>query len=303
MQSFSPPSRVYGVDFSGAQDAGRNIWLAEGVVENAPADADDDSTRSRDTEDEDSNSESLTGLSIRDCRPATEWFDRSADRDVILATLTSFLADLLSSTAVGLDFPFGLPALLVTVDDWETFLVQFPSDYSSPDDLRARCTDRAELVGDGSKTKLFRTTDVPLAALSPYDLRLQSQTFYGIRDVLRPLTMANAVRVHPMQSPASDKPSLLEVYPAGTLDDLGLHHTKYKDGTEAGRDRRREILDGLTAHGVAIADEVRERAVADDGGDALDAIVAAVGAYRNTRDAATLTTDDDLTAIEGYIYV
>ena len=27
-----PPQHIYGIDFSGAQDAGKKIWIAEGVV-------------------------------------------------------------------------------------------------------------------------------------------------------------------------------------------------------------------------------------------------------------------------------
>jgi hypothetical protein len=27
-----PPQHIYGIDFSGAQDAGKKIWVAEGVV-------------------------------------------------------------------------------------------------------------------------------------------------------------------------------------------------------------------------------------------------------------------------------
>jgi len=27
-----PPHHIYGIDFSGAQDAGKKIWIAEGIV-------------------------------------------------------------------------------------------------------------------------------------------------------------------------------------------------------------------------------------------------------------------------------
>ncbi|SFL02037.1 Protein of unknown function [Halogranum rubrum] len=289
MRAFEPPTRVYGVDFSGAADAGHSIWVSEGVVDDVEVDED----------------EGLTGRGLRivDCRPATEWFDESADREEILPALAAFLGELGGGVAVGLDFPFGLPNQLVNVDTWETFLYRFPGCFSSPDDLRQRCTERAELLGDGQKSQLFRATDKPLSALSPYDLRLQSQTFYGIRDVLRPLVISDSVRVHPMQRPSPEKPSLLEVYPAGVLDELGLHHTKYKDGSEEGRTRREEILTGLADAGITIDGDVRQRAITDDDGDALDAIVAAVGTYRNTRDPSTLYTTDECRAIEGYIYV
>lgn len=289
MRAFEPPTRVYGVNFSGAEDAGHSIWVAEGAVDDVEVDANEELTG--------------RGLHIVDCRPAVEWFDESPERETILPALVAFLGELGGGVAVGLDFPFGLPSQLVNVEAWETFLYRFPGCFSSPDDLRQRCTERAELLDSDEKSKLFRATDKPLSALSPYDLRLQSQTFYGIRDVLRPLVTSNSVRVHPMQRPSPEKPSLLEVYPAGVLDELGLHHTKYKDGTEEGRTRRTDIVSGLADAGVAIDHDVRERVIADDDGDALDAIVAAVGTYRNTRDPSTLYTTDESRAIEGYIYV
>jgi hypothetical protein len=290
MSAFEPPARVYGVDFSGAEDAGHALWLAEGIVDGAACDGGD-------VFDGD-------GFRIVDCRPATEWFDQSADREESHRALTAFLGGLGGGAAVGLDFPFGLPAPLVGVDNWETFLHQFPGSFSSPEELRRRCTERAELLGDGGqKTKLFRATDEPLSALSPYDLRLQAQTFYGIRDVLRPLVATDLVRVHPMQRPHPEKPSLLEVYPAGVLDDLGLLNTKYKEASESGRARREEILAGLHDSGVVVDDDVWTRVVEDDGGDALDAVAAAVGTYRNTRDPHTLSTTDECPTIEGYIYV
>jgi len=31
-QAMHPPQHIYGIDFSGAQDAGKKIWIAEGVV-------------------------------------------------------------------------------------------------------------------------------------------------------------------------------------------------------------------------------------------------------------------------------
>jgi hypothetical protein len=31
-QQMHPPHHIYGIDFSGAQDAGKKIWIAEGIV-------------------------------------------------------------------------------------------------------------------------------------------------------------------------------------------------------------------------------------------------------------------------------
>ncbi|SEO42295.1 Protein of unknown function [Halogranum amylolyticum] len=286
MNGFEPPSRVYGVDFRGGDDADDGVWVAEGVVDPAC-----------------DGGEGFDGAGLRlvDCRPATERFDCPADREALLPALAAFLGRLGGDVVVGVDFPFGVPAPLVGADDWETFVHRFPSRFASPEEFSRRCVELAKLVDGGVETRLFRETDEPLSALPPYDPHLAARTFYGIRDVLRPLVTADLVQVHPMQSPDSTKPSLLEVYPAGTLEDLGLLHVTDETDGEGGRQRRESVRDGLVEYGVAVADDVRHRV--DDGDDALDAVVAAVAAYRNTRDSGTLCATDGRRALEGYTYV
>lgn len=296
MNGFEPPSRVYGVDFRGADDADDAVWVAEGVVDPAC-----------------DGGEGFDGAGLRlvDCRPATERFDCPADREALLPALAAFLGGLDGDVVVGVDFPFGVPASLVGADDWETFVHRFPSRFTSPEQFSRRCVELAKLVDGGVETRLFRETDEPLSALSPYDPHLAARTFYGIRDVLRPLVTADLIRVHPMQSPDSTKPSLLEVYPAGTLADLGLDGVPAGTDAEADRERRESVLDGLVECGVAVDETVRSRVVGNTGSildtrdadDALDAVVAAVAAYRNTRDAGTLCATDGRRAVEGYIYV
>ncbi|MBW2365153.1 MAG: hypothetical protein JRF25_08835 [Deltaproteobacteria bacterium] len=34
-QPMHPPQHIYGIDFSGAQDAGKKIWIPEGLVKTA----------------------------------------------------------------------------------------------------------------------------------------------------------------------------------------------------------------------------------------------------------------------------
>jgi hypothetical protein len=278
MRSYHPPETILGVDFSGAADAGRHIWVATGV-------AGDD------------------GLAVTDCRPATDLLDVRADRSAVLPALCRYVAARDPETAVGLDFPFALPAELIAAETWGEFVYRFPDRFDSPDGLRERCSVRGERVTGGERTELRRETETPLGALSPYNVRLANQTFHGIRDLLRPLVLTGAASAVPMERPRPDRPTLLEIYPAGTLADLDLRETGYKDGSDEARARRRGILDGLREAGVTVPDELEARAVDDGGGDALDAIVAAYAASRNTADARDLRSDDDRRSLEGHVYV
>jgi hypothetical protein len=323
MADYDPPTRVYGVDFSADEArAGEKIWIAEGVVEpvdagNPPeadsvaADADsvaadaDSGAADADSGAADADS-GATGaaderLRVVDCRRATEYLDVDPDRDAAVPALARFLGTRGDDVAAGLDFPFGLPEPVVAADEWAGFLRWLPGWADDPSDLARQSEARATLEGDAAQ--LRRETEEPLGALSPYGVRLRAQTFYGIRDVLRPLVLSGTARVLPMQEPTGDGPRLLEVYPAGTLDRLDCHDTRYKSDDESARDRRTENVQALADAGLALDDEVRDRAVENAEGDALDAVVAAFAAYQHTRDQGDLRTGDDTVALEGYIYV
>lgn len=278
MDRSETPPRVFGVDFSGSADAGRNIWVTECVVDD--------------------------GLRVVDCQSASDRFGVAVDREDVLPALTSFVAGLNEDSVVGFDFPFGLPASLVPVDEWSRFLVRFPDWFDSPDDLRERCQLHAELVEDETaESTRLRETDEGYDALSPYNFMIASQTFYGIRDVLRPLVVTDSATVRPMCEPNTDTPIVIEAYPAATLDELGLQRTKYKKATDESRAHRVDNMQGLVDEGVEIPENVRELAVEDSDGDALDSILAAFATYRNS---VRGELDRELTErqrVEGYIYV
>lgn len=277
MDDYEPPRRVFGIDFSAERRrAGDHIWIADCVVEE-PA------------------------LSVVDCRPATDRFDVDCARKHAVPALTRFLGSLSGECVAGLDFPFALPDEVVAAETWPEFLRQLPSWADDPMDLARESEARASL--DGPATELIRATEDPLGALSPYNERLRAETFYGIRDVLRPLVLADAARALPMQVRSPDHPSLLEVYPAGTLERFQAQHMRYKEDGDQARDRRIENVEALEERGVEFTDEIRERVVDDTSGDALDAVVAAVSAFEHTRDPSDLQTSDGARRLEGHIYV
>jgi hypothetical protein len=269
---------IYGVDFSGARDAGEATWLAAATTGDG-------------------------GLHVERCRPLSA-LAGTADRGPALATLRERLQD---ADAAGLDFSFGLPAPVHDAESWPEFLRWFPGEFDDPEEMRTRCRERTEYRTDGERSFVGRTTDDPLGASSPYHWLVAHQTFHGVRDVLGPLVTDGAVTVEPMQdreSEADERPVLCEVYPAATLRALDLPAERYKDSDAGDRgayaERRERIVAGLPDD-VTLAGPVETAALDDEGGDALDAVVAAFAAYRAAADG--FATDREYHPVEGYIYV
>lgn len=270
--------RVYGVDFSGAKDAGENVWLAS-------------ATRRPDT------------LVVEGCYPGKALPGSGTARDECLPALRNFLAGA-DDAVVGMDFPFGLPVELVDDRNWPAFVGGFPDGADGPQAWASRCRDVAEEL-DRDRVELKRATDEATGApFSPYNLRLQSATYYGIAEVLRPLVAAEAASVLPMQPPNPGVAWLVEACPAVTIERHGVEAEGYKDTGEDARERRAEILDLLDGASATIVPAVREAALDDPEGDALDAVVAAVGVANalDRGDPFAPGTAEPRERIEGRIY-
>lgn len=268
----SYPRRIHGIDFSGAADAGRRIWIASGAIESGR-------------------------LHIDACRRADTLPGSSHERDVCLAALRSFIAGE-KACAVGLDFPFGLPASLMDASSWDDFIHSFPNRYPGPQEFRAHCMRTA-----GGAERKRATDSESRAPFSPYNLRLYRQTYHGIRDVLYPLVRDRQACVLPMQRAQSGKPWLLEICPASTLKQLNLYRP-YKGSTRAHHLARRYILSTIGARrDVSISRATQPMLLSDSNGDALDSVIAAYVASRTVRDPERLTPQDRLHTLEGYIYI
>jgi hypothetical protein len=261
------PTRVVGVDFSGAADAGRKLWVARGE-------------RVGDT------------LVLDDCRPAERLPGGGRERDRALAAVRAYLLAQ-GPCAVGLDAPFSLPRLLLDAPSWEAFLHAFAARFPSAEALRGAC--RARCPGE-VKRATEAAARVPFAA---YNVRLYRQTYHAIRDVLAPLVAAGRAVALPFQPPHPGVPWLLEVCPAATLKRWGWYRP-YKGRLPARAAARAALLDRLAAAGVRLPDGVRQAALADPEGDALDAVLAAWTAARH---AGTVTADAAPCPLEGCIYV
>ncbi|MCZ6627652.1 MAG: DUF429 domain-containing protein [SAR324 cluster bacterium] len=272
MKNFKPPRRIYGVDFSGAAQAGRFIWIAGATV-------------------------GADGLRLEQCRPAAELPGGAPARDDALAALRALILSQ-SDAALGLDFPFGLPWELVRRHgSWEDFLRGFAARHASPRAFRDHCRER-----DGGRELRRQTDKEARTPFSPYNLRMFRQTYYGIRDLLAPLVAAGAVCVPPMQPLRAGKPWLLEICPASTLKRMGRYRP-YKGKASSHRAMRGEILAHLEHSGLVLSSPSLGRKIAEDkGGDALDAVIAAFTAWRLLRDGAPPAPSTPKAALEAWVY-
>lgn len=248
------PVEVHGVDWSGAVDAGKHAWWATGRREG-----------SRLRLDSVDRGEVLEGS--------------GQDRDRFLEAVVGRI-ERLEQAAVGFDFPFGLPSALLNGGTWTKFVASFPSRFPTPEFFRSWCRER------GGGRELKRVTDkVAKTPFAVYNLRLYRQTYFGIARVLAPLCTSGRAVAPPMQRLRSDVPWLLEVCPASTLKRLKLAKS-YKGRSQQNENARHMIVDALREHDLLVVPSSGRVAamVEDPGGDALDAVVAAIATARAVGD-------------------
>lgn len=259
------PTAILGIDFSGAKLAGRNLWLARA----ASSDADD-------------------------TRPLLSSLDRledlcgCADRDVALAWLVDHIRSG-DNLLVAADFPFGLPIEVVPdCDDWSKQLEAMANWTGGANALGLECVRRAKSLGD--RMHIRRHTDSE--SKTPFDCyhyRIIYQTFHGMRDVLRPLAGDRRIAVLPFQyrKLAKARTAVVEACPSSTLKRLGLPHQNYKQPaggplTALRRRTRQVIVSGIRQH-IELTDGQVRTIMRNPGGDALDAVIAAVGGWHAWR--------------------
>lgn len=259
---------VLGVDFSGASDAGKRIWVADARQDSGV-------------------------LHIVACRRGDSLDGSAPAREPCLSALRRRLAA--CPSVVGMDFPFGLPSELVEQRSWEAFVLNFPVRYRTAQAFREACRMAAP-------RELRRLTDAQARTpFSPYNLRLYLQTFYGIGDVLHPLVRQGVARVLPMQRPDADLPWLIEACPASTLKALALY-VPYKGNGAEHRDARKRIIESIAAQGLwRLSSAAKQAAVENPGGDALDSALAALGAFR-ALPGACLGAPNSAAGVEGHVY-
>jgi len=275
-------AHVYGVDFSGARLAGHATWVAHLVPAGDAPDAGRPGTAG-------GPGSELPAWELVALDPLAR-LAGTAERAPALAHLTALVRA--SDRALwAFDFPFGLPLeVLPPRSGWRAhgrLVREFEGDDYG---LGLECVRRARALGGPMHVR--RLTDRRARApFDPYHYRIIYQTFYGLRDVAGPLAAEPGTALLPFQygrAPAARR-VLVETCPASTLKRLELPHQRYKQPaggplTAVRRRTRRRILDGL-ARWVRVGDAHRRRIMRDPGGDALDAVVAALGGAQAVRGA------------------
>lgn len=253
---------ILGVDFSGAKMAGRTIWLAR--LHPRPGEPALLAELDR--------LESLCGTAERG--PALEWLvGRVRETGPALWAI---------------DCPFGLPVeLFPTWPEQFRFLRTFDGDAYA---AGVECLRRARALNGPQHIR--RLTDGE--AKTPFDCyhyRIVYQMYFGMRDVVGRLRRDPSVAVLPFQYRKLRRADrvVVEACPSSTLKAMGLPHQNYKQpaGGPLTRRRlktRRTILQGLTEE-VEVPATLRRRMMRDGGGDALDAVIAAVGGWRGWQTA------------------
>jgi len=248
---------VVGVDFSGARSAGRFIWLATAHVHRRPV---------------------LVSLQRCDRLCGT------AERGPVL----SFLVERIrasQATLWAVDCPFGFP-IEVPGGPWSA---QFRYLRTWGDDAYGAGLDCLAIARrSGLPQHVKRLTDKE--AKAPFDVyhyRIIYQTFFGMRRLIDPLRRDADTALLPFQYAKLPRAArvLVEACPASTLKRLRLPYQRYKQPaggplTRARRRNRHRILAGL-APLVQVDPQFRRLIMRDPGGDALDAVIAAAGAWQS----------------------
>ena len=252
---------VFGVDFSGARLAGRTTWIAR--LDPVASSGEPAFT--------------LGALQRLDRLAGT------AERDAALAHLVAMVAQT-TDALWAFDFPFGLPVELFPARSGWPRQLALVREYRADDyGLGLECVRRALALGE--RMHIRRQTDVDARApFDPYHYRIIYQTVHGMHAVLRPLRRDRGTAVLPFQYDRLQSANrvLVEACPASTLKRLGLPHQSYKQPAGGPLTRRRRLTRRVIVAGIADLVQVtaRDRRVMmrDPGGDAIDAVLAALGA-------------------------
>jgi len=251
-----PECPVYGVDFSGGEEGrcgNRKIWVA-------------------------------TWLPGKNVGLRCGWTENTADK-ICRRDLPGLI-----NRGPGwwsLDFPFGIAketACALKLNSWQEWL-GWCGREGDPTMLRDEARELTKRAGVpwGQRRQVDKdnqTTWFPLFE------QLYRQTIYGAREVLLPLSKEGPC-ILPWGWMALQKPTVLvEGFPGATVrDHLLRRRVSYKGDTGAHRTARKAILKALKSSPfvMPIPDDVATKAIEDQEGDALDALVLLLGSWISLR--------------------
>lgn len=271
-----------GVDFSGAARSGETAWLAELDVTSA-----------------------AVPLKLNNLQPLGRLAASDRREDVCRCLVDRIRQS--ESTWWGLDFPFGLPVEL-RLGGWRDQLQRVARHRGGAREFGLELVRRSQ-QRTGALHVRRRTDRETQTPFDCYHYRIIYQTFHGMRDVLRPLAEEATAAVLPFQYPTLSGAATLvtEACPSSTLKRLQLPHRRYKQTGRrppepTHRRTRQAILRGISQR-VEISPYRRRVILRDPGGDALDAVLAAVGCWLGIRSAdhAAIASDPRYPR-EGFVY-
>lgn len=266
------PRRILGIDFSGATDAGRKIWIAEAQFDPA---------------------EPCQALKIATCFPAIDLPQSGLAPALAIAALADYVT-LDPTTIAGCDFPFSLPAELLDATTWQDFIRDFPLRFFDHESYRNDNRQRT------NKIEIKRLTDRHAGTpFNSYNLRLYRQAWWGMARLLHPLVLTRRAIVLPQMRSKKSKPILIEVCAACSLKYLDCYPA-YKGREKLHRLARQRILDCLIETRLLQAPQrsLRQLLLDNTGGDALDAVIGAIATAR--ADLASPT--DPVHRLEGRVF-
>lgn len=261
-------TRILGIDFSGAKNAGKKIWIATAHQSRGP-------------------------LQIQDCRPASTLPASGRSPEIALAALRRYITEV-PDTIAGCDFPFSLSLEMIYDDQWSSFSRNFTKRYPSPIEFY-----NSTHAATGGLEWKRRTDYQDRTPFNAFNLRLYRQTWWGIGHLLAPLIADEAVTVWPQMKRRLGAPVLIEVCAACSLISL-LHYPSYKGKTKTHAAARAGIVDMLTANGwlAPLETSMQASLIENTEGDALDAVIGAVAVNR-----ADLTRKPDrIDRFEGRVF-
>ncbi len=261
------PKQVFGIDYSGARLSGQTAWVAHCEVPQT------------------SDSQWPTPSKLRLVRldPAGRLAGGDG-RDAVNAMLVRSVEQAQDSL-FGFDFPFGLPVELGLGNRVRQLRLVAKFDGDAREFGRFLV---AIAMRIGPTMHIRRQTD--RETQTPFDCyhyRIIHQTFHGMKSVLGPLAKNPLVAVDPFPSSRSSEIQItnrvVEACPSSTLRRMGLPRRLYKQTagkppTEVHLANRQTILRGLAAS-IRITPSQRRLILSNPGGDALDAVIAAVGVH------------------------
>lgn len=258
---------VFGVDFSGAKQAGLNIWIARTrVVPGQPRLILESLDRLG----------QLAGTNIRE--PALDYLVH-----LILGSHQALW---------GMDFPFALPIEIAGPGGLKTQLRWVSTYPGNAYEFGRDCVQIARRIG--TRLHLRRVTDIETKTpFDCYHYRIICQTFHGMRDVLNHLAGRPGTVIWPFDTSTSYDRLVVETCPGSTLKRWGIPHQNYKQPAggplEPKRRRNRRIILQHLRQIIELSDAHVRKIQRNPGGDALDAVIAAAGTWEafNTHDPET----------------